>query len=150
MKLKLIATIALTSLGALSILTLQDSVAAPKEKGEKAVGEKAAPRAIPMPVFPGLKFGMSLEQIAKLNDKDLDGEFKKRFLAASPSKSNRRGSCCFTIRAMQSCSATLHGPLASAFTSSNVPIVRSRRIRRAPSTSASQMPCRPARPRCGW
>jgi hypothetical protein len=88
MKLKLIATIALTSLGALSILTLQDSVAAPKEKGEKAAGDKAAaPKAIPMPVFPGLKFGMSLEQIAKLNDKDLDVEFKKRFLAASPSKS---------------------------------------------------------------
>jgi hypothetical protein len=87
MKLKLIATIALTSLGALSILTLQDSVAAPKEKGDKAAGEKAAPKAIPMPVFAGLKFGMSLEQIAKLNDKDLDGEFKKKFLAASPSKS---------------------------------------------------------------
>jgi hypothetical protein len=86
MKLKLIATIALTSLGALSILTLQESAAAPKEKGDKA-GEKAAPKAIPMPVFPGLKFGMSLEQIAKLNDKDLDGEFKKKFLAASPSKS---------------------------------------------------------------
>jgi hypothetical protein len=86
MKLKLIASIALTSLGALSILTLQDSAAAPKEKGEKA-GEKAAPKAIAMPVFPGLKFGMSLEQIAKLNDKDLDGEFKKKFLAASPSKS---------------------------------------------------------------
>lgn len=88
MKLKLIATIALTSLGALSILTLQDSAAAPKEKGEKAAGEKAAAaKTIPMPVFAGLKFGMSLEQIAKLNDKDLDGEFKKKFLAASPSKS---------------------------------------------------------------
>ena len=88
MKLKLIATIALTSLGALSILTLQDSVAAPKEKGDKAAAEKgAAAKAIPMPVFPGLKFGMSLEQIAKLNDKDLDVEFKKKFLAASPSKS---------------------------------------------------------------
>jgi len=88
MKLKLIATVALTSLGALSILTLQDSAAAPKEKGEKAAGEKAAAaKTIPMPVFPGLKFGMSLEQIAKLNDKDLDAEFKKKFLAASPAKS---------------------------------------------------------------
>jgi hypothetical protein len=87
MKLKLIATIALTSLGALSILTLQDSVAAPKEKGDKAGDKATTPKAIPMPVFAGLKFGMSLEQIAKLNDKDLDGEFKKRFLAASPSKS---------------------------------------------------------------
>jgi hypothetical protein len=88
MKLKLIATFAVTSLGALSLLTLHSSLAAPKEKGEKAGAEKAAaPKAIPMPVFPGLKFGMSLEQIAKLNDKDLDVEFKKRFLAASPSQS---------------------------------------------------------------
>jgi len=39
-----------------------------------------------MPVFPGLKFGMSLEQVAKLNDKDLDGEYKKKFLAASPTQ----------------------------------------------------------------
>jgi hypothetical protein len=85
MKLKLIATFALTSLGALSILTLQSSQAAPKEK-EKAA-EKTTAKAIPMPVFPGLKFGMSLEQIAKLNDKDLDGEFKKKFLAASPTQS---------------------------------------------------------------
>lgn len=85
MKLKLIATFALTSLGALSLLTLQTSSAAPKEK-EKAA-EKTTAKAIPMPVFPGLKFGMSLEQIAKLNDKDLDVEFKKRFLAASPSQS---------------------------------------------------------------
>jgi hypothetical protein len=30
---------------------------------------------------------MSLEQIAKLNDKDLDAEYKKKFLAASPSAS---------------------------------------------------------------
>ena len=83
MKLKLIATFALTSLGALSLLTLQSSSAAPKEKA----AEKAAAKTIPMPVFPGLKFGMSLEQIAKLNDKDLDGEFKKKFLAASPTQS---------------------------------------------------------------
>jgi len=85
MKLKLIVAFALTSLGALSLLTLQSSSAAPKEK-EKAA-EKATAKAIPMPVFPGLKFGMSLEQIAKLNDKDLDVEFKKRFLAASPTQS---------------------------------------------------------------
>lgn len=85
MKLKLIVAFALTSLGALSILTLQSSQAAPKEK-EKAA-EKTAAKVIPMPVFPGLKFGMSLEQIAKLNDKDLDGEFKKKFLAASPTQS---------------------------------------------------------------
>jgi hypothetical protein len=85
MKLKLIATFAVTSLGALSLLTLQSSSAAPKEK-EKAA-EKTAAKAIPMPVFAGLKFGMSLEQIAKLNDKDLDGEFKKKFLAASPTQS---------------------------------------------------------------
>ncbi len=58
-------------------------------KGEGASGKdkpKAA-KGIPMPVFPGLKWGMSLEQIAKLNDKDLDQEFKKKFLAASPSQS---------------------------------------------------------------
>jgi len=85
MKLKLIVAFALTSLGALSLLTLQTSSAAPKEK-EKAA-EKTTAKAIPMPVFPGLKFGMSLEQISKLNDKDLDVEFKKRFLAASPTQS---------------------------------------------------------------
>ncbi|MES1187521.1 MAG: hypothetical protein ABUL60_27125 [Myxococcales bacterium] len=86
MKLKLIATFALTSLAALSLFGLQSSTAAPKEK-EKASAEKTAVKSIPMPVFPGLKFGMSLEQIAKLNDKDLDTEFKKKFLAASPSQS---------------------------------------------------------------
>jgi len=84
MKLKLIATFAVTSLSALSLFSLQSSSAAPKEK---AAAEKPAVKAIPMPVFPGLKFGMSLEQIAKLNDKDLDTEFKKKFLAASPSQS---------------------------------------------------------------
>jgi hypothetical protein len=84
MKLKLIATFAVTSLAALSLFSLQSSSAAPKEK---AGAEKAAVKTIPMPVFAGLKFGMSLEQIAKLNDKDLDTEFKKKFLAASPSQS---------------------------------------------------------------
>jgi hypothetical protein len=83
MKLKLIVTLALTSLGALSLVAQSSSVAAPKAEKEKA----AAAKGIPMPVFPGLKFGMSLEQIAKLNDKDLDTEFKKKFLAASPSAS---------------------------------------------------------------
>ena len=85
MKLKLIATLAVTSLGALSFLAVP-STAAPKAGAEK---EKAAatPKGVPMPVFPGLKFGMSLEQIAKLNDKDLDVEFKKRFLTASPTQS---------------------------------------------------------------
>jgi hypothetical protein len=83
MKLKLIATLAVTSLGALSILAQSSSVAAPKAEKKEA----AAYKGIPMPVFPGLKFGMSLEQIAKLNDKDLDTEFKKKFLAASPSAS---------------------------------------------------------------
>ena len=88
MKLKLIATFALTSLGALSMLS-QASAAPPKgaaaQKADKA--EKAAlPKNVPMPVFPGLKFGMSLEQIAKLNDKDLDGEYKKKFLTVSPSQ----------------------------------------------------------------
>lgn len=89
MKLKLIATFAVTSLGALSLLS-QASAAPPKaaEKADKAASDKAAvPKAVPMPVFPGLKFGMSLEQIARLNDKDLDGEFKKKFLAASPTQS---------------------------------------------------------------
>lgn len=85
MKLKLFATLAVTSLGAVSFLS-QASAAPPKEKADKSE-KAAAPRAIPMPVFPGLKFGMSLEQIAKLNDKDLDQEFKKKFLAASPSQS---------------------------------------------------------------
>jgi hypothetical protein len=86
MKLKLIATFAGASTLALSFLA-QPSVAAPKAGAEKEKASANAPRSIPMPVFPGLKFGMSLEQIAKLNDKDLDGEFKKRFLAASPTQS---------------------------------------------------------------
>jgi hypothetical protein len=85
MKLKLIATLAVTSLGALSLLAQSSSVAAPKAEKEKK--EAPAFKGIPMPVFPGLKFGMSLEQIAKLNDKELDTEFKKKFLAASPSAS---------------------------------------------------------------
>jgi hypothetical protein len=86
MKLKLIATFAVTSLGALSILS-QASAAPPKAKNDAAAEKAAAPKPVPMPVFPGLKFGMSLEQIAKLNDKDLEGEFKKKFLAASPTQS---------------------------------------------------------------
>src|SRR5690349_4456723 len=85
MKLKLIATFAVTSLGALSLLS-QANAAPPKAKAEKAA-DAAAPKNVPMPVFPGLKFGMSLEQIAKLNDKELDNEYKKKFLAASPSQS---------------------------------------------------------------
>jgi hypothetical protein len=136
MKLKLIATLAVTGLAALSCMAHEGSQAGEPEvassdspsssdssspsseespkshsddsdpvpshsdssdrdapshgKGEEASGGKDKPKAakgIPMPVFPGLKFGMSLEQIAKLNDKDLDQEFKKRFLAASPSQS---------------------------------------------------------------
>jgi hypothetical protein len=84
MKLKLIATFALTSVAALSLA----AQAAPKAGADKQAGANAsAPKNVPMPVFPGLKFGMSLEQIAKLNDKDLDGEYKKKFLAASPSQS---------------------------------------------------------------
>jgi len=86
MKLKSIATFAAASTLALSFLA-QPSTAAPKAGAEKEKASANAPRSIPMPVFPGLKFGMSLEQIAKLNDKDLDGEFKKRFLAASPTQS---------------------------------------------------------------
>jgi hypothetical protein len=89
MKPKLIATFAITSLGALSLLS-QASAAPPKAAAakDKAAAEKAAvPKAVPMPVFPGLKFGMTLEQIAKLNDKDLDTEFKKKFLEASPTQS---------------------------------------------------------------
>jgi len=87
MKLKQIATVAATSLAALSFIG-QPSMAAPPKAGEKAdKGGAATPKNIPMPVFAGLKFGMSLEQLAKLNDKDLDGEYKKKFLAASPSQS---------------------------------------------------------------
>jgi hypothetical protein len=89
MKPKLIATFAITSLGALSLLS-QASAAPPKAAAgkDKAAAEKAAaPKTVAMPVFPGLKFGMSLEQIAKLNDKDLDTEFKKKFLEASPTQS---------------------------------------------------------------
>lgn len=89
MKLKLIATIAVTSLGALSLLTVP-SMAAPKGKGEKAAAEKAGAEKsvkLPMPAFAGLKFGMSLEAVAKLNDADLDADYKPRFLAASPTES---------------------------------------------------------------
>lgn len=83
MKLKLTATLAVTSLAALSILAQTSSAAPPKAEKKEAPAFKS----IPMPVFAGLKFGMSLEQIAKLNDKDLDAEYKKKFLAASPSAS---------------------------------------------------------------
>ena len=47
---------------------------------------------------------------------------------------------------MQSCSATLHGPLAKALIKSSAPVVRSRSIRRAPSSRASQAPRQPPRP----
>jgi hypothetical protein len=60
------------------------------DRGSKAGKDDDKPKGakgIPMPVFPGLKFGMSLEQIAKLNDKELDAEYKKKFAAASPSAS---------------------------------------------------------------
>ncbi len=90
MKLKLIATLAVTSLGALSLLAVPSS-AQSKAQGKKgAATEKAAggvvAKKLAMPVFPGIKFGMSLEQVAKLNDKDLEGEYKKKFLAASPTQ----------------------------------------------------------------
>ena len=82
MKLKLIATLAVTSLGALSFLALPSSAAAPKAGDKPAAG---APKNIPMPVYPGLKFGMSLEQIAKLNDKfHLDTEYKKKITGGEP------------------------------------------------------------------
>lgn len=86
MKLKLTATFAVTSLAALSFLS-QPSSAAPPKADKAAAGAGVTPKTVPMPVFPGLKFGMSLEQIAKLNDKDLDLEFKKKFLEASPTES---------------------------------------------------------------
>ena len=47
---------------------------------------------------------------------------------------------------MQSCSATLQGPLAKALTISSAPIVRWRNISRAPSSRASQAPRQPPRP----
>jgi hypothetical protein len=90
MKLKLIATLAFTSLGALTLLAQPSSAAPPKAaapaKAAAATGGGVLPKNIAMPVFAGLKFGMSLEQIAKLNDKELDGEYKKKFLAASPTQ----------------------------------------------------------------
>ena len=89
MKPKLIATLAFTSLVALCV-SAQTSSAAPPAKAAKASAEKsgggALPKNTPMPVFAGLKFGMTLEQLAKLYDKELDVEFKKRFLAASPTQ----------------------------------------------------------------
>lgn len=81
MKLKLIATLAVTSLGAFALLAQPSSAAPPK-----ASAAATLPKTVPMPVFAGLKWGMSLEQIAKLNDKDLDAEYKKRFLSASPTQ----------------------------------------------------------------
>ena len=86
MKLKLTATFAVTSLAALSFLAQPTSAAPPKAAAEKA-GAGKTEKTIPMPVFAGLKFGMSLEQIAKLNDKDLEAEFKKKFATASPTQS---------------------------------------------------------------
>ena len=82
MKLKLIATLAVSSLATLAVLA-PPSQAAPKAEKEKA--KESGKGAIPMPVFPGLKFGMSLEKVAQLNDKDLDAEYKKKFIAAGPS-----------------------------------------------------------------
>jgi hypothetical protein len=86
MKLKLIATLALTSLGAITLLAQPSSAAPPKAAPAKSAAGGVLPKNTPMPVFPGLKFGMSLEQLAKLHDKDLDGEYKKKFLAASPTQ----------------------------------------------------------------
>jgi hypothetical protein len=89
MKLKLIATFAVTSLSALSLFALPSAAQSKKEKAaaaEKAAGGGVLPKTVPMPVFAGIKFGMSMEQLAKLNDKDLDGEYKKRFLTASPTQ----------------------------------------------------------------
>jgi hypothetical protein len=88
MKLKLITTLAATSLVALCLSAQVSSAAPPKQAAEKSGGGGVGvlPKTIPMPVYAGLKFGMSLEQVAKLNDKDLDAEFKKRFLAASPTE----------------------------------------------------------------
>jgi hypothetical protein len=83
MKLKLVATLAFTSLGALLVSAEPSSAAPPKAEKKEAPTAKT----IPMPVFAGLKFGMSLEQIARLNDKELDNEYKKKFLAASPTES---------------------------------------------------------------
>lgn len=85
MKLKLIATLAVTSLGALSLLALPSSAQPKKAAAAKeAAGGGVLAKNVPMPVFPGIKFGMTLEQLAKLNDKELDAEYKKKFLAASP------------------------------------------------------------------
>lgn len=84
MKLKLIATLAVTTLGA-TLLSAEPSAAAPP-KAAAGGGAAVLPKNTPMPAFPGLKFGMSLEQIAKLHDKDLDAEYKKRFLTASPTQ----------------------------------------------------------------
>lgn len=91
MKLKLIATFALTSLGAFTLLAPPSSAAPPKAGAAQAKAAAPAaggvlPKNTPMPVFAGLKFGMSLEQIAKLHDKELDGEYKKKFLTASPTQ----------------------------------------------------------------
>lgn len=89
MKFKLIAAFAVTSLGAVSLLAQTSFAAPPKGASAPAAGGGAAgmlPKNIPMPVFAGLKWGMSLEQLAKLNDKELDGEYKKKFLAASPTQ----------------------------------------------------------------
>lgn len=85
MKLKLIATLAFTSLGAIMLLA-QPSSAAPPKAAPAAASGAVLPKNTAMPVFAGLKFGMSLEQIAKLNDKELDGEYRKRFLSASPTQ----------------------------------------------------------------
>lgn len=87
MKLKLTATFAVTSLAALSFLTQPSAAAPSKAAAADKAGAGQLKNTIPMPLFAGLKFGMSLEQIAKLNDKDLDTEFKKKFLAASPTQS---------------------------------------------------------------
>lgn len=87
MKLKLTATFAVSSLAALSLLAPPSSAAPPAKAAAAAEKQGKLEKAVPMPAYAGLKFGMSLEQIAKLNDKDLDTEFKARFAAASPTQS---------------------------------------------------------------
>jgi hypothetical protein len=87
MKLKLIATFAVTSLGAAALFA-QPSSAAPAKKPAPAAagGTGVLPKTTPMPPPAGLKWGITLEQLARLNDKDLDDEYKKKFLAASPTQ----------------------------------------------------------------
>ncbi len=88
MKLKVIVTLAATSLGAAALLAQPEPAqgkAAPPAAA--AAGKLGAlmPKTVPLPPPEGLKWGLSLSQLSKLRDKEIEKAFKPRFLAVGNS-----------------------------------------------------------------